>query len=247
MIGEALQAIRSSLDWWADAGLIDAVSDQPCNWLAQTDRAIPLASVAIARPAAVAVAEPTAGQLPVSLPDTLPAFDAWLATTPDLPGADGSMRRLLPTGPVEPPLMLLADVPDPADIELQRPFAGKQGQLVDAMLRAIGLTREMCRIGSIAFTRPLGGRIDDRAAQPLAAFARHHVSLVRPRVLLLLGQQSAQLIAEQATPTLAKQQVFNHNGATVASFALYHPRLLLERPLLKRAAWETLKCVRELL
>lgn len=141
--------------------------------------------------------------------------------------------------------MLLSDVPDAADIEAEGLFSGKQGQLLDAMLAAIGLTRAMCRIGSIAVTRPIGGRIDGAAAKALTSIARHHVALARPKVLLLLGQQSAQLIAEESIPSMPRQQDLNHSGVSVASFAIHHPRLLLERPLLKRPVWEVLKRVRE--
>ena len=246
MIGEPFQAIKSSLDWWADAGLVDAVSDQPCNWLAPAERAIPLASVAIERPAAPPVSSsPVAQPVDAVLPDTLPQFDAWLADSPALPGTDWSMRRLLPTGPADSPLMLLSDVPDPADIEAERLFSGKQGQLLDAMLAAVGMARDVCRVGSIALTRPVGGRIDEAASQALTAITRHHIALARPKALLLLGQQSAQLVAEETIAPVPRQRLFNHNGVTVALFAIHHPRLLLERPLLKRPAWEVLKRVRE--
>lgn len=246
MIGEQSRAIDSLLGWWADAGLIDAVSDQPCNWLAPVERAMPLSAVAIERPTpapTAAYAAPAA--LDDGLPDDLAAFDQWLADSEALPGAAWSMRRVLPTGPANPPLMLLADVPESADIEAGTLFSGKQGQLINAMLSAIGLRREQCRIGSIALTRPLGGRIDGADAARLTAIARQHLALVQPRITLLLGQQSAQLIASEMVGAAPRQLDLNHNGVTVAAFAMHHPRLLLERPLLKRPAWEVLKRARE--
>lgn len=246
MVGEQLQAIKSAMDWWADAGLIDAVSDQPFDWLAPVERAMPLASVAIERAAPSATimvrqAEPT----DAVLPDTLAAFDAWLANSPDLPGRDWSLQPVLPAGPAATPLMLIADVPDPADIEAGRLFSGAQGRLIDAMLAAIGLTRDICRIASIAVTRPIGGRLDSADADRLVAIARHHIALVQPKMLLLLGQQSAQLIAGEAISPTPCQHSLNHDGVKTAAFAIHHPRLLLERSLLKRPAWEVLKRVRE--
>lgn len=243
MIAAGAQAITSYLDWWSAAGLIDAVDDAPCSWLAPpAERGMPLATVAIKRPAAPTA---TTHSAEPQLPADLAAFDAWLADSANLPGADWSARRLLPTGPASAPLMLLTDVPDPADIDAGALFSGKQGQLVDAMLAAIGLTRAACRIGSVALTRPVGGRIDGAAATRLSAIARHHIGLAAPQALLLLGQQSAQLVAETAIPASPDQRDLNHNGVTTASFAIHHPRLLLERPLLKRPAWETLKRIRE--
>ncbi len=246
MVGEQLQSIKSAMDWWADAGLIDAVSDKPFDWLAPVERAMPLASVAIERASfAAAVAERPAQAASAALPDTLAAFDAWLANSPDLPGREWSMQLALPAGPAAAPLMLIADVPDPADIEAGRLFSGAQGRLIEAMLAAIGLTRDACRIASIAVTRPVGGRLDGADADRLIAIARHHIALVRPKSLLLLGQQSAQLIAGEAISPTPCQHSLNHDGVKTAAYALHHPRLLLERPLLKRPAWEVLKRVRE--
>lgn len=246
MIGEQSRVIKSMLGWWADAGLIDAVSDEPFNWLAPVERAMPLSAVAIERPTpAPPVAKAGSKATEEKLPDNLAAFDQWLAESSQLPGAVWSMRRVLPTGPAYPPLMLLADVPETADIETGSLFSGKQGQLVNAMLAAIGLDITQCRIGSIAVTRPVGGRIDGEDGHRLTAIARHHIALVRPKVALLLGQQSAQLIASEMVGATPRQLDLNHNGVTVAALAMHHPRLLLERPLLKRPAWEVLKRARE--
>lgn len=246
MIGEQLQTIKSAMDWWADAGLVDAVADRPFDWLAPVERAMPVTSVAIERSLPVTAMTVRKDEpKDFVLPGTLAAFDAWLAASPDLPGRDWSMRPVLPAGPAAAALMLIADVPDPADIEAGRLFSGGQGRLLDAMVASIGLTRDTCRVASIAVTRPLGGRLDGANADKLVGIARHHIALVQPKVLLLLGQQSAQLIAGEAISPTPCQHSLNHDGVKTAAFAIHHPRLLLERPLLKRPAWEVLKRVRE--
>lgn len=248
MIGGQSQAIKSYVGWWAEAGLIAAVSDEPFNWLAPVERAEPQQSspnpAKVAAPVSASI-RPAAASTASALPTKLVAFDSWLSETTDLPGHDWSIRRVLPTGPADAPLMLLADAPDPADIEAGQLFSGAQGRLVDAMLTAIGLSRDACRIGSIALTRPIGGRLDGSDADSLTAVARRHVALAKPRALLLVGQQSAQLVAGEGISPSPRQLEFNHDGVTVAAFAIHHPRLLLERPLLKRPAWEVLKRVRE--
>lgn len=257
MIGDQSQAIKSYVGWWADAGLIDAVSDDPFDWRSPVAPSAPVTAArdiaALQRTTLAHVAPAattTSAEKPVALPDDLAAFDAWLAESADLPGSDWSIQRVLPSGPAEAPLMLLADAPDPADIEAGRLFSGAQGRLIDAMLAAIGLSREVCRIGSIALTRPIGGRLggSDGGSDTdrLTAIARRHIALAKPRALLLVGQQSAQLVAGEGVSPTSRQLEFNHDGVTVAAFAIHHPRLLLERPLLKRPVWDVLKRVREL-
>lgn len=252
MVGEQSQAIESYLGWWTAAGLTDAVSDDIVDWLAPVAPSAARTAVAPPQPYRQEPASPAPviaragatdpGDAP---PFDLSAFDEWLASSTGVPGHDWSMQRVIPSGPANAPLMLLADVPDPADIEAGRLFSGAQGRLVDAMLAAIGLTRDRCRIGSLGVTRPIGGRLDGDDGMQLLALARHHIAIARPHVLLLLGQQSAQLVAGDAISPQPKQHSLNHDGVTTAAFAIHHPRLLLERPLLKRPAWEVLKRVRE--
>lgn len=170
--------------------------------------------------------------------DSVVALDQWLATAVDIPGADWS-ARCLPNGPADASLMILADVPDAEDVAGGALFSGAAGRLLDAMLSAIGRSRHDVRIASIALTRPVAGRIDGTETASLTAIARHHVTLVRPRHLLLLGQQASQLFAVENQPDV------NQDGTTMVTLALHHPRLLLERPMLKRQAWDVLKTLKE--
>ena len=247
MLGDGTATIASYLGWWADAGVVDACTDAPFDWLATEAKraAVPAPAVLLAAPRHPASAHVAPPAPPATEHDDLAALDAWLAGSPDVPGRDWAHRLVLPEGPADAPLMLLADVPDIADVDGGRLFAGAQGKLLGAMLGSIGLSREACRIGSIAFTRPIAGKITPAAAPPLLALAQRHIALARPRALLLLGPQAAQLMTGEALTPEPRQRVLNQDGAKVATFAIHHPRLLLERPLLKRTAWEGLKLVRE--
>ncbi len=176
------------------------------------------------------------------MPDSVVAFDQWLGIATNIPGVDWS-ARCLPYGPADASLMILADGPDAEDVTAGALFSGAAGRLLDAMLSAIGRSRSDVRIASIALTRPVAGRIDGPEAAALTAIARHHVTLVQPRHLLLLGQQASQLFAaENQTPN---QPNINQDGTTMVTLAIHHPRLLLERPLLKRQAWDVLKTLKE--
>jgi DNA polymerase len=189
---------------------------------------------------------PAASIVPTPLPGDLESFDAWLASRPLLPGALWSGPAVLPRGPVAAPLMILSDAPDIDDLREGALFAGAPGRLLDAMLSAIGLSREQVRIGSIAFTRPPAGRIEGADSDQLLAIARHHIGLAKPRHLLLLGQQTCSLLTGAVVPPdgLGQQQI-NLSGGMRAAIAIHHPRLLLKQPLLKRPAWTALKPLKE--
>ncbi|QJQ33067.1 uracil-DNA glycosylase [Sphingomonas lacunae] len=263
MIGEQSSAISSYLDWWTKAGVLDAVSDRATDWLSPAPRAGADAGPGQQRPAAalndagqrvransnaVMADAPTAREAspPLAMPGDLEAFDHWLASGSPLPGALWSGPPVLPHGPVDAPLMILSDTPDELDLEQGRLFSGVQGRLVDAMLSAIGLDRNLVRIASIAFTRPPAGRLAGPEADELLSIARHHIAIARPRHLLLFGQQSCSLLTGDVVPPdgLGQRQI-NLSGGMRAAIAIHHPRLLLKQPLLKRPAWTALKPLKE--
>lgn len=252
MFGGAKQAIESYLGWWDAAGYDLPVSDQRRDWLAgstapalqqDTAQPSPLAAQPTARLAATP--PPVAAAPSASLPATLDAFDSWWANGDDVPGSFAGAARIPACGPHDARLMLITDCPDAEDATTGQLFAGRAGVLLDAMLAAIGLSRAELRIGALVPSRPPGGLIDPAIAVGLAHVARHHVSLVRPKVLLVMGQHAMRTL--KIDPATIDQPQFNHNGVNVEVRVIHHPRLLIERPLLKRQAWEVLKQVRTFL
>jgi uracil-DNA glycosylase len=242
-------AIESYLGWWRDAGVVDAVADTPADWLAAPRQAVAVESSTASAPAVMRPPTPPPAASPLStdaLPDSLADFDAWLATDPALPGAKWSRHRVLPAGPEAAPLMIIGDVPDDTDIEQGAIFAGPVGALLDAMLAAVGHDRSALRLATIALTQPLGGRIDRVNGDALAAIMLHHIHLIRPQHVVLLGDQCCKLLTGKAVGTeLESLRVINHYGVTTAASVIHHPRLLIERPVLKRSAWNVLKLLKD--
>lgn len=241
-------------DWWSLAGVDTLVGEVPAGWLD-----VPAANDAAAKPKAPLIAEPAPAPLPEALqrretatevrekgpvvfPGEWDAFRAWLADGADVPGSQWDARRVLPIGDAGAPLMLLTAWPEIDDQRDGALFAGPAGDLLDAMLRAIGMTRADIYVASLAVTRPPGGRIDENDAAELERLLWHHLALARPGRLLLIGSD----IARMATGiTLAdargKLLDINQDGGKVEAVAVAHPAMLLARPAQKAAAWDSLK------
>ena len=252
MFGGAKQAIESYLGWWDAAGYDAPVSDQRRDWLAGSTAPAPQQDTALPSPAAApstaplaATPAPVAAAPSASLPATLDAFDSWWANGDDVPGSFAGAPRIPACGPHHARLMLITDCPDAEDASTGQLFAGRAGVLLDAMLGAIGLSRAEVRIGALVPSRPPGGMIDPVLADRMAQVARHHVALVKPKAVLVAGQHAMRTL--KIDPATIDQPQFNHAGANVAVRGIHHPRLLIERPLLKRQAWEALKQVRTFL
>jgi len=179
---------------------------------------------------------------PVPLPVEWDEFQAWLATNTDVPGSQWDARRVLPVGRPEAPLMLLTAWPEIDDQRDAQLFSGAAGQLLDAMLRAIGLTRADCYLASLAITRPPGGRCDQKDAAELDRLLWHHLRLAKPERLLLVGSDIARMAADIALADARGRLLdINQDGGKMETVAVAHPAMLLARPAQKAAAWDSLK------
>ncbi len=124
---------------------------------------------------------------------------------------------------------------------------GRAGQLLDAMLRAIGLARgQNVYIANILKSRPPGNR--DPAPAEVAAclpYLERQIELIRPRLILAVGRIAMQnLLETQTSLGRMRGQVHAFGGLKTPVIVTYHPAYLLRKPEDKRKAWEDLKFAR---
>ncbi len=255
MIGSDLQReyIESYMDWWSIAGADFAFSANPVNQFVvphvqgaglaaekpQHQRVMSQQPAKSVSPL-VAVAKPVPQAL--MLPDTLPDFQNWLASNALVPGAKWSPARALPHGPANSRLMVIGDQPDASDISASRIFTGAAGDLLDAMLSAIGMVPDQVYKSSFVLTRPMPGAMTDRDKEQLAHIARKHIALVNPDFVLILGRSTglALLGLDVTIPTQSLREI-NHISGSVPFIGTFHPRAMLNQPALKKQAWQALK------
>ncbi len=226
------QELASALEWWRDAGLETLTDDAPRDWLA---RPAPVRESAAEVPAvAAAAAEP--------LPETLEAFVAWRLGD-RAPEAEWLTPRVPPSGAAGAGLMILTDMPEADDRE--HLMDGAEGRLLDAILAAIGEQRESVYLASLAVARPLTGRIAEEDVAGLAMLAWHHIALVGPQRLLLLGQTVDRVRDTTNGSGFGNyESAINHFVRNKGAVVIDHPRLLLGRPGRKAEAWNQLMHLR---
>jgi DNA polymerase len=238
-IGPAV-AVDALLSWWTLAGVDMAVSELPMNWLRPIPAPPPRSHAVAPSPGpgqGIAAAPPVD-----RFPETLGAFQAWLADSPTLIEAAWAGPRLAPVGPANARLMVVCDMPDIADGDQGALLSGEAGQLFDAMLRAIGIAREHVYIAALAAIRPPGGMMTDSDEAALAMRMRHHIRLADPQGLLLLGERTSRALT--ATGTSEKGHALrsvNHEGGRVPAVAIRHPRFLLKQAGAKADSWRALQ------
>ena len=140
--------------------------------------------------------------------------------------------------------MVIGEAPGAEEDARGEPFVGRAGQLLNAMLRAIGLAREQVFIANILKCRPPNNRDPEPAEVACCLpYLTQQIALVQPRVLLAVGRIAAQNLLATDTP-IGKLRGQVHRLGETPLVVTYHPAYLLRSPGEKRKAWDDLKLAR---
>jgi uracil-DNA glycosylase len=137
--------------------------------------------------------------------------------------------------------MVIGEAPGMDEDRQGEPFVGRAGQLLNSMLRAMGLAREQVFIANILKSRPPHNR-DPRPEEVRAClpYLYRQIELVNPTLLLCVGRIAAQTLLETTDPIGKLRGVVHRIAADRPMVVTYHPAYLLRSPVEKRKAWADL-------
>jgi uracil-DNA glycosylase family 4 len=157
-------------------------------------------------------------------------------------------RTVFGTGNRAADWMIIGEAPGADEDRQGEPFVGRAGQLLTAMLAAIGLRREEVFITNILKCRPPGNR-DPLPAEVSCCheYLERQIELVDPALLLVVGRIAAHNLLQTDLPIgRLRGRVHRYGTAGIPLVVTYHPAYLLRSPLEKRRAWEDLQLARQL-
>jgi uracil-DNA glycosylase len=252
------------LRWYEDAGVDEAIGDEPLNrFKVSTAKTSTESSI---RPAA-----------PVRAPHTV--------SSGALPGGDGSTQSathlaqsaqtvvelkaaveafegcglkkfasstVFADGNPNARIMFIGEAPGADEDRQGRPFVGVSGKLLDKMLKSVGLDRATnAYITNIVFWRPPGNRSPtDQEISSCLPFVQRHVELIDPAVLVFVGGMAAKtMLAKPVGITKLRGRWYEYETPgmvrPVPCMALFHPAYLLRSPQQKRLAWRDLLAIKQ--
>ncbi|PTX11221.1 uracil-DNA glycosylase [Achromobacter mucicolens] len=143
--------------------------------------------------------------------------------------------------------LVVGEAPGEQEDRQGQPFVGRSGQLLDAMLAAVGMSRERdVFITNVIKCRPPGNR--NPKPEEIAAcspYLMRQIALLKPERILVLGRFAAQtLLGTDATIGSLRGRVHHlktDEGAQIPVVVSYHPAYLLRSPSEKARAWQDLK------
>jgi DNA polymerase len=161
----------------------------------------------------------------------------------------GRTQTVFGVGRRDARLFVIGEAPGADEDRQGEPFVGRAGQLLNAMLRAIGLPRGEVYIANILKCRPPNNR-DPQPEESTSCtpYLSQQIALVQPRVLLAVGRIAAQWLLQTDTPIgRLRGRTLSYGERNTPLVVTYHPAYLLRSPLAKATAWTDLCLVKELL
>jgi uracil-DNA glycosylase family 4 len=142
--------------------------------------------------------------------------------------------------------MIVGEAPGEQEDRQGEPFVGKSGQLLDNMLRAIGLTRAEAEperqvyIANSLKCRPPGNRNPEpEELAQCEPFLIRQVALVQPKIILAMGRFAVQSLLRSNEP-IGRLRGRVHRYQGVPLIVTYHPAYLLRNLEDKAKAWDDL-------
>ncbi len=278
---EAMQELRDAL---ADApaeenlGGGPAMAGSPREFEAEPSRATPdqpppVRTFVLPTPAPVVAAKPVLPPRPdVVLPDG-DKQTRWNALREIVLNDPTCKQNVHPgkqivfgVGNLDATIMFVGEAPGADEEDQGEPFVGRAGQLLNRMIKAMGLAREQVYIGNILNWRPaMGARNADGSQtgnrpptqEEMACclpFIRAQIAIIQPKVIVALGKTAVDgLLGPDRFKSMGAARGAWHEYAGTPLRATYHPSYLLRQEGLvsaaakkiKRDAWEDLLAVME--
>ncbi len=140
-------------------------------------------------------------------------------------------------------LMFIGEAPGADEDQQGEPFVGRAGQLLNNMIKAMGLRREDIYIANIIKCRPPGNRTPERVeCETCSPFLMRQIEAIKPKAIVALGAVAAKtLLAINAPMSELRGRWYDFRGTKLA--VTYHPAFLLRDPRQKKETWKDLQMV----
>lgn len=178
--------------------------------------------------------------------DSIDSIAAEVRRCTRCPLSGGRTNAVPGDGPPEPRVVLIGEGPGRNEDLQGRPFVGAAGKQLDGLLSAAGLRREEVFITNVVKCRPpenrrpTGGESD-----ACAPYLERQLALLRPRVVVLLGDTALKRFLPDESLASAHGKLFQKDGRSL--FPTYHPAAMIYNRSLDKVASDDFKALGEIL
>lgn len=160
---------------------------------------------------------------------------------------DARHQAILGSGNHNTRYMIIADTPSEQDDRQNQLFAAKPGQLLNNMLKAIGLDRHSIYITTTIKCRTPADRSPHTTEQAQCrSYLERQIELINPHAIFVIGHTASQTLLQKKQPMSQlrgkiHQLTLKNSTKKIPTIVSFHPRSLLRQPQNKAKAWQDLK------
>jgi len=151
-------------------------------------------------------------------------------------------------GKREAKLMFIGDKPLEIDDNAGKPFLGRGGEMLTAMIeKVIGISRDEVYVTNLLKCHPVEeNTVPESAFHTCKAYLLKEIELIKPHVIVTLGEEAYHYLTNDTTPlTEIRGSLISKENHTIVP--TYHPNFLLKNPSLKKEVFLDLQKVQKLL
>lgn len=140
-------------------------------------------------------------------------------------------------------LMIIGEAPGFYEDKKGEPFVGRAGQLLNAMLQAIGIERNNVYIANILKCRPPNNRDPlPEEVNLCTPFLTKQIALIQPKLLLAVGRIAGHyLLKTKSSLGQIRGKIHHYGELKTPLIVTYHPAYLLRNPADKGKAFQDLR------
>ena len=241
---------RELLKWYLQAGVDEAVGEEPLNRFAEP---APIAPPPPASPKPPPKTADTTLHDACSLAEAASTVDELRLSLADFEGC--ALRKtatnlVFGDGNPDADIIFIGEAPGAEEDRQGLPFVGPSGKLLERMIGSIGLARSTVYISNTVFWRPPGNRSPTTTEMAVCMpFVERLIELVDPKVLVALGGPAAKsLLAQSQGVGRLRGRWFTYSTPRLArpieATATFHPAYLLRSPAQKREVWSDMLAIK---
>lgn len=155
----------------------------------------------------------------------------------------GADQKVFGEGNPHAQVVFVGERPTLNDVNAGAPFSGEEGELLDKILFAMGLSRaEVYLCYLVKCTSAQNNHVTPDEVAACEMVLQRQLAAIRPQIVVALGSLPAQVL-------LNKQQEMSHLRGTWSNYqnipliATFHPNDLIRNPVSKREVWDDMKQV----
>jgi uracil-DNA glycosylase len=160
-----------------------------------------------------------------------------------------SLNFIMGGGNIDSPIMLIGESPGQAEENLDVPFQGEVGELLNKMLLAINIEiRKIYSTYSINFRPPEDRKPNAQEIKRYSIFLKEHISIINPKIIILLGSTAMEAVTglnNKISKERGKWKEIILRNKTLPIMVTFSPSYLIRFPENKKYSWEDLKQIKQ--